>query len=432
MHHLLREALAHLVLVLAAVLEEGGEPLGAGQREEALLGEEEAEGGEKGAPGGEAHVRGAEVHPAGAFAARGGDEAERDAVEEQAGRNPGAPEQAFGAALGRSVETARSGAAAGRAAGGGGNRRVEVLPGIEHLHEKLPRRLAAPRVALANGEVGAQGLSVVREGYFELRRNRSFLRAGIPLGREAPAEDGGGECAEVGEAGLRAARGVELPFAEAAGQPALPFRIPPVQDRSRLRERRGGDHQAVRLDEAEPFEVGAGVGAGGGHRSIRPDTAAEVFRLKQLPVFGGVIPAMFLVMLCRVYLSLRFLNYFGIHKIILQPAIVGVEKACPTHQGKGENMFIIGRQKPVSNEGLFTFTDQLVPYLPYSSTSPSSLFTEPSSEIPILCQLHQIFPTDDKSSSITVQPVPELHTRFSLLFAKYLEGYIGVDNRTHQ
>ena len=129
-HHLLGEALADLVLVLAAVLEEGGEPLGARQREEALLGEEEAEGGAEGASGGEAHVRDAEVHPAGAFAPRGGDEAECDAVEEQAGGNPGAPEQALGTALGRGFE-ARTGTA--------GYWPVEVLSGVEHLHEELPR-----------------------------------------------------------------------------------------------------------------------------------------------------------------------------------------------------------------------------------------------------------------------------------------------------
>ena len=39
-HHLLGEALAHLVLVLAAVFQERGEPLAAGQCEEALLGEQ--------------------------------------------------------------------------------------------------------------------------------------------------------------------------------------------------------------------------------------------------------------------------------------------------------------------------------------------------------------------------------------------------------
>ena len=100
MHHLFGEALAHFVLVLAAVLEEGGEPLVPGESEEALFGEEQAEGGAEGAPGCPAHVRDAEVHPAGAFSARGGDEPERDPVEEQAGGNPGAAEQAFDAAVG--------------------------------------------------------------------------------------------------------------------------------------------------------------------------------------------------------------------------------------------------------------------------------------------------------------------------------------------
>ena len=255
-HHLLGETLAHLVLVLAAVLEESGEPLSARQREEALLGEEEAEGGAEGAPGGEAHVRDAEVHPAGALAARSGDEAKRDAVEEQAGGNPGAPEQALGTALGRGFE-ARTGAA--------GYRRVEVLPVVECLDEELPRRLTVARVALADGEVGAEGLAVVREGNLQLGRNGSLLRARVPAGREAPVEDGGGELAEVGDAGLRTARRVELALLDATGETVLPLRVLPVQDRPRLRERRGGDHQAVRLDEAEPFEVGARVGVGVGH-----------------------------------------------------------------------------------------------------------------------------------------------------------------------
>ena len=99
MHHLFGEALAHLVLVLAAVLEEGGELLVPGESEEALFGEEEAKGGAAGAPGRQAHVRDAEVHPAGAFAARGGDEAECRPVEEQAGGNPGAAEEALRAAV---------------------------------------------------------------------------------------------------------------------------------------------------------------------------------------------------------------------------------------------------------------------------------------------------------------------------------------------
>ena len=58
---------------------------------------------------------------------------------------------------------------------------------------------------------------------------------------------------------------VELAFADAAGQAALPLRILSVQERSGLDQCGRRDHEAVRLDEAEPFEVGAGVGVGGGH-----------------------------------------------------------------------------------------------------------------------------------------------------------------------
>ena len=126
-HHLLGEALAHLVLVLAAVFQERGEPLAAGQCEEALLGEQHAECGAERAPGGPAHVRDAEVHPARAFAARGGDEAKRGAVEQQAGGNPGAAKETLGAPLGRGFQ-ARAGTAAGR-------RNVEVPARVEHLHE---------------------------------------------------------------------------------------------------------------------------------------------------------------------------------------------------------------------------------------------------------------------------------------------------------
>ena len=37
-----------------------------------------------------------------------------------------------------------------------------------------------------------------------------------------------------------------------------------VQDRARLGQRGSRDHEAVRLEEAEPFEVGAGIGVGFG------------------------------------------------------------------------------------------------------------------------------------------------------------------------
>ena len=166
-------------------------------------------------------------------------------------------EQALGAAVGRGFEARSSAGAPGRC--------VEVLTRVEYVYEELPRRLPVPRVALADREVGAEGLAVVREGKLQLGRNRSFLRARVPAGREAPVEDGGGELPEVGDAGLRAAGGVKLALLDAGEKLPLPFHVLLVQDRPRLRERRGGDHEAVRLDESEPFEMGARVGVGGGH-----------------------------------------------------------------------------------------------------------------------------------------------------------------------
>ena len=67
--------------------------------------------------------------------------------------------------------------------------------------------------------------------------------------------------------------------------------ILPIEDGARLDQRGGGDHEAVRLDEAEPFEMGAGVGVRGGHacqsvyglrqraRSARSRRCAAVTRL---------------------------------------------------------------------------------------------------------------------------------------------------------
>ena len=96
---------------------------------------------------------------------------------------------------------------------------------------------AVPWIALPDGEVGAERLTVVWKGELQLRRNRSVRRAGIPSGRKAPAEDGGRELLEVPNAGLRAARRIEHALPDAADQSALPFRILPVQDRSRLDQR---------------------------------------------------------------------------------------------------------------------------------------------------------------------------------------------------
>ena len=159
--------------------------------------------------------------------------------------------------------------------------------------------------------------------------------------------------------------------------------------------------------------------------------AAEVFRPKQCFVFVRELCDVSPPLLRRVYLSSRFLNDPGVQKVILQPAIIGVEEARSAHQGECKDMLIVGRRKPVSDERLLAFADYLVPCLPYP-TSLSSFFSEPSLEVSILCQLFQVSSTDDEDSPATVQPVPEPHARFGLFSAEHLEGHIGVDNRAHQ
>ena len=257
-HHLFREPFAHLVLVLAAVLEEGGEPLGARQREEALLGEG---GGGGRSRGGRPAVRlmsatrksiQPELSPRGA-------EMRRSATPLKS-RPAGTP-------VPRSRRSARPWAEASRREPvPTGYRRVKVLPGVEHLDEELPRRLTVALVALADREVGAEGLAVVREGNLQLGRNRSLCRAGEPAGRGSPSRGrwrrtpGSRRCMAPRRVRGRArARGCSRRVGSCPSA-SCRFRMA-----SRLRERRGGYHQAVRLDVAEPFEVGAGVGVGGGH-----------------------------------------------------------------------------------------------------------------------------------------------------------------------
>lgn len=96
MEHLLGEALADLVLKLAAVLEECGEPLRARQAQEAGLAEQEPERSRDRPARGLDHVGHAEVEPARALPARCGDEPQRVAVEEEPRGNSGARDHEAG------------------------------------------------------------------------------------------------------------------------------------------------------------------------------------------------------------------------------------------------------------------------------------------------------------------------------------------------
>src|SRR5271170_726399 len=124
MQHLLGEALADLVLELAAVLEERGEALSTWQGEEPLLIEKQAQRRRDGAPRGLDHVGYAEVEPARAFTARRGDEAQGAAVAEETRRHAGLAQEPLHAAVSRSLELAVAACNA-----------VEVLAGIEDLYE---------------------------------------------------------------------------------------------------------------------------------------------------------------------------------------------------------------------------------------------------------------------------------------------------------
>jgi hypothetical protein len=101
---LLGQALADLVLELAAVLQQRRQTLRPRQTEQARLAQEQAERGGDRPPGGLHHVSDAEVQPAGALAARRREQAQRAPVAQQPGGHPALAQQALHAAVGRDLE----------------------------------------------------------------------------------------------------------------------------------------------------------------------------------------------------------------------------------------------------------------------------------------------------------------------------------------
>ena len=184
--HLLGEPLADLVLELAAVLEQGGQPMRGGQRQQPTLLQQQAHGGADRPAGGLRHLLHAEVHPAGAFPPGRRDQPDGQAVEQQAGLHFGAPEKALHPAVGRGFDDA-----------GALHLLVEVLPRFQDLDQELPAGLPFLRVPFADGEVGGEGFSV-RGGHHEFRWDGFLWAASVALRREAPFEDGPGEGLEVG------------------------------------------------------------------------------------------------------------------------------------------------------------------------------------------------------------------------------------------
>ena len=334
---------------------------------------------------------------------------------------PVAPEQALDTALGRGFE-ARTGAA--------GYRRVEVLPGVEHLDEELPRRLIVARVALADREVGAEGLAVVRERNLQLGRNGSLFRARVPAGREAPVKDGGGELAEIGDAWLRAAPGVERALLQAAGEPVLPFRVLPVQDGPRLRERRGGYHQAVRLDEAEPFEVGAGVGIGGGHAAVAglslPGRTAEISHAKQPLVRWTEV----LALPCRIDFSRRTVDDVPVPEVIHQQCVIREEQTGATCDCEGNDVMVVGFADIPPPEILRSLLDGFVRY----RASPTILdrVSKPSYEPVVSAQLVPKFAANDQLPARAREPIEETFARRGSVVSEHFVRHVGINDPAHQ
>ena len=106
MEHLFGQALAHLVLELAACRQETGEALLLRHGEQAAFVQQQAHGGAYWAAGGLHHVLNAEIQPAGAFAPGRGDQTQAQAVEQQPGRRPGLPQQPLHASVGGSPRQA--------------------------------------------------------------------------------------------------------------------------------------------------------------------------------------------------------------------------------------------------------------------------------------------------------------------------------------
>ena len=167
--HLVRELLADLVLVLPAVGEQRGEPLVPGQSQQPALVQQLPERGADGPAGHEQHVGDTKVHPARTLSVRRGDEAERMAVEQQAGGDSLRAEQALHPAVGRGFEPTDASVREDL---------VEIQAAVDRLHQQLPGRADALRLALADGEVGAQGLAVVGQVEIEFVRQRSAIAAG--------------------------------------------------------------------------------------------------------------------------------------------------------------------------------------------------------------------------------------------------------------
>ncbi len=238
--HLLGQSLTDLILELAARLQQRSQALLAGQGQQALLAEQQAQGSHDWPTGGLHHFRKPEVQPARALATRGRDQAQRNAVAEQAGAHPALAQQPFHAPAWRGLQTAML-----------ARHLIKVLAGGQHPHQQLPGRAIRRRVTLAHRQIRREGLAILRQRHLQLRRDRRTCNAGVALRREAPAQHRAGELLEIGD--YRFTAGALL--GHTRGQQTLAFGIAAWQQRTGTHQGRCRDHQTGGPHKANPLQM---------------------------------------------------------------------------------------------------------------------------------------------------------------------------------
>ena len=242
----------------------------------------------------------------------------------------------------------------------------------------------------------------------------------LPVGRVA------GHCA----GGTGVARRVEHALPDAANQSALPFRILAVQDRSCLDQRGCRDYEAVRLDEAEPFEVGAGVGVGGGHVAVNDlsvsRSAAEIPHAEEFLVRGSQV----LAIPCRIDFPRWGGDDVPVLEIIPQQVVVRVEQTCATCDGKRQDVFVVGFADIPLSEIVHALLDGFVRYGACSAIL--ARVPEPSDESVISAQLPTKFAANHQLSAWTREPFEEAFAGWGGIIAEHFIDHVGIDDPAHQ
>ena len=118
-------------------------------------------------------------------------------------------------------------------------------------------------------------------------------------------------------------------------------------------------------------------------------------------------------------------------EVTLQVAVVRVEQACATLQGKSYDVLVIGLQKIISDEIIFAFTDPFTSNQPYPPAQ-TTRFHQPKCEFAIARQFVQHPASYDKLSRPIVQPFTKLFPRARPLPAEHFKDDIRIDYGAHQ